>query len=565
MERAIRRPVIQGKDRHILNWISEFNYWNDQQKFFDLAEHLTGQWFLDSVEFGSWIEGEKRFLWCPGDRKSHTLSRLTVQQPVSARQSSGTFASMITATKFSSSIAFEHLRKTFEGADDVAIACIYLNWQESRTTTEIMASLLKQLLERKPALEKEIKDLYEEYQGRRETSLTSKDISRILQREASQVSSFFIILDALDECTGGETCSTKILLELGEILNVRLLITGRPGVEHVVLSKCKDTATLVIRGSDEDIRTAIDTQLNTTKRAISSAMEDDPTLRSAILHAIVTKSRGMYYPPSDRSANDTRFLLASLYLKFLERQRNKHLIRSALGQLSTDLIETYHAAIARIHAEPDQRDIEIALRALTWITFAREPLQTDALLHALAVSADKKDIQESDLEDIQNVVSLCVGLAYVDQKGGQIRLVHETTKQYLVKYFRDERKEDGDAAIANVCLHYLSSPAFSRGFENEPSLKAHLDKHRLSSYASRYWSIHVREGNLEGKFAEAILDTFKMQEMRDSVVQIAEYLKHPYWFRKNPAKIHLLHLASMHGLAVLCREILRKASKAQRL
>jgi hypothetical protein len=210
---------------------------------------------------------------------------------------------MITATKFLSSIAFEHLRKTFEGVDDVAIACFYLNWQESRTTTDIIANLLKQLLERNPTLAKEIKDLYEQYQGRRETKLSSKDISQLFHREASQTSTFFIILDALDECTGGETSSAKILFELGQIPQVRLMITGRPGVEHVVRSKCKDTATLEVRGSDEDIRKAIDTQLNMTTHAVSGAMEEDPTLRSTILDAIVTKARGMYYPPSDRSTN----------------------------------------------------------------------------------------------------------------------------------------------------------------------------------------------------------------------------------------------------------------------
>ena len=74
MEGTIPQPVIQGADRKILNWISEFNYWTEQQKLFDLAEPLTGQRFLDSVELRSWIEGEKRFLWCPGGRKSHTLS-----------------------------------------------------------------------------------------------------------------------------------------------------------------------------------------------------------------------------------------------------------------------------------------------------------------------------------------------------------------------------------------------------------------------------------------------------------------------------------------------------------
>ena len=60
--------------RKILNWISKFNYWKDQVDYFARAEDGTGQWFLDSVEYRSWLDGGKRFLWCRGDRKSHTLS-----------------------------------------------------------------------------------------------------------------------------------------------------------------------------------------------------------------------------------------------------------------------------------------------------------------------------------------------------------------------------------------------------------------------------------------------------------------------------------------------------------
>ena len=237
-----------------------------------------------------------------------------------------------------------------------------------------------------------------------------------------------------------------------------------------------------------------------------------------------------------------------------------------MGNLSTDLIETYDAAIARIHAEPDPCDKEIALKALLWVTFAREPLQTQALLHALAISEDMKDIKESGLEDIPKVVSLCVGLASVDRKGGEIRLVHETTKEYLQNYFRDKQKEDGDEVIVKACLRYFSFPAFSKVFENKESLEKHLDKYKLSSYASRYWFVHVREGNLEGKLTTAILDIFEKQDIRDSVFQIAEYLEDPSFFDSYyPAKIHLFHLASMHGLAGLFQEVLRKTSKTQRL
>jgi hypothetical protein len=95
------------------------------------------------------------------------------------------------------------------------------------------------------------------------------------------------------------------------------MIMGRPGAERVALSKCNDMTTLDIRALDEDIRKAIDTQLNTTVNIISDAMKDDSTLRSTIFDAIVTKARGMYYPSLYRSTDHTRFLLASLYLKFL--------------------------------------------------------------------------------------------------------------------------------------------------------------------------------------------------------------------------------------------------------
>ena len=237
-----------------------------------------------------------------------------------------------------------------------------------------------------------------------------------------------------------------------------------------------------------------------------------------------------------------------------------------MGNLSTDLIETYNAAIARIHAEPDQQDIEITLKALLWITFSREPLQTGTLLHALAIREDNQDINESDLEDIQKVVSLCVGLASIDQKGGEVRLVHETTKEYLQNYFRNERKRDGDEEITKGCLRYFSYPGFSTAFDNKQSLEHHLDRYKLSSYASRYWFVHIQEGNIEERLATVFLDAFGKQDIRDSVFQIAEYIKRPYWFNNYyPAKIHLLHFASMHGLAVPLREILRKTGKVQRL
>ena len=53
-----------------------------------------------------------------------------------------------------------------------------------------------------PRLAKEFKDHYDQCQER-ETGLNAKDILQLLQLEASKISSVFVVLDALDECTGG--------------------------------------------------------------------------------------------------------------------------------------------------------------------------------------------------------------------------------------------------------------------------------------------------------------------------------------------------------------------------
>jgi len=76
LEETLRNPVTDERQK-ILNWISTRNYWTNHLDYFARAEDGTGQWLLDSPEFKNWIEGRKRFLWCPGDRKFHFLTEFT--------------------------------------------------------------------------------------------------------------------------------------------------------------------------------------------------------------------------------------------------------------------------------------------------------------------------------------------------------------------------------------------------------------------------------------------------------------------------------------------------------
>jgi ankyrin repeat protein len=254
-----------------------------------------------------------------------------------------------------------------------------------------------------------------------------------------------------------------------------------------------------------------------------------------------------------------------------QHQLKTHDLLSALDQLPSGLDEAYNAAVDRITARKNPEHVKIALKTLKWVTFAKVPLEPKVLLHALVVREDTVDIPDRDLPDFEKIVSLCVGLVVRDKDGDKLRLVHETTQQYFQKYFRDVRNEDGDAEIAMACLRYFSLPAFSRGlFQSSVDMKDHLAKYSLSRYASHYCFVHIREGGLEVELYPVIVKIFKNHRTLDLVYQIGMYtmdgyVLHPDLLSGCDLGIHLLHLASMHGLCILCREILRQSKLLQKL
>jgi hypothetical protein len=61
-------------------------------------------------------------------------------------------------------------------------------------------------------------------------------------------------------------------------------------------------------------------------------------------------------------------------------------------------------------------------------------------------------------------------------------------------------------------------------------MEEHISKYRLSLYASQYLFAHIREGQLEEKFYQTIVETFGTQETRDVVYQLssAEFFDSPW-------------------------------------
>jgi hypothetical protein len=190
------------------------------------------------------------------------------------------------------------LHTKFKGVDDVGLGCIYFNYKETTTPKDIVGNLLKQLLERHRSLSNHVEEIYSSHQER-QTKPNLKDLSRLLAIETGHLSTFFIVLDALDEFADLQNARAALLLMLREIPNVRVLVTGRSHVDTTVLSKLDEATTLRIRASNHDIRKYVD---STIKKAgyLCQKMEEDAGFRNTVVETIINKADGMHVRPKLR-------------------------------------------------------------------------------------------------------------------------------------------------------------------------------------------------------------------------------------------------------------------------
>ena len=185
-----------------------------------------------------------------------------------------------------------------------------------------------------------------------------------------------------------------------------------------------------------------------------------------------------------------RFLLAYLQINGLAIQSPKS-IRNSLSTLPTKVYDTYENAVTRIKDQSDQ-DAELAVKLISFVFYAKRPLATDELLHALAVEEGDTELDKTALSEIEILLSISAGLVTLNKKSKTIELVHFTLQEYLEK-FHSRLLPGAEAEMAKVCLNYLSFDIFDDGPCQGHSLTSdRLEEYRFLKYASMNWGYHVR-------------------------------------------------------------------------
>ncbi|KAJ5718458.1 ankyrin [Penicillium malachiteum] len=272
----------------------------------------------------------------------------------------------------------------------------------------------------------------------------------------------FIVLDALDECHMADGSRDMLLDQLFVLQSkhtLGILATSRENPE--ISSQFAGCPSLMIRANGSDIERFLRGQMG----MLPNFVRNKPELQQEIVDKITKAVDGMY----------VNLEISSTPPRFPQRE---------------DIAET---TPKRTRQSLDSR---AAKEVLAWIICATRPLTPIELQHALAIESDESYVDEENIPDINDLVSICAGLVTIDEQSTVIRLAHYTTQEY----FEDDL--DGlfpgaHSLLGAPCIICLSF----EDFESVPvSLEAIISdrwtNQPLYSYCALNVGYHVQKGDV---------------------------------------------------------------------
>jgi ankyrin repeat protein len=202
------------------------------------------------------------------------------------------------------------------------------------------------------------------------------------------------------------------------------------------------------------------------------------------------------YDRTEKETTDdirTRFLLAQLLMDAFRDKLTVKDVKSALRNLprGSDAYDVaYHAAMERIFAQGEGSS-KMARKILAWILCAHRPLNNPELLHALAIELGDTRVDEDNILETEQLLTICAGLVTIDEQSDSVRFIHYTTQEYLQRN-RQTWLPHAEIEIARSCTAYLSID----GLAVSPCSSTEAHEHRLKEfalldYAAVYWGPHV--------------------------------------------------------------------------
>lgn len=246
-------------------------------------------------------------------------------------------------------------------------------------------------------------------------------------------------------------------------------------------------------------------------------------------------------------------MLAQLHIDSLAMKLNRKAVRISLQRLPKGLNDTYNEILDRIWSQ-DTEDVELAKGVLGWISYAKRPLKTRELQHALAIMPGTTELDDDALTDVEYLISVCAGIVTIDLGSDIIRLVHYTTQEYMERV-KESRLPCAEERIVRTCLDYISLAecASSCDIEMLVERRGRSLERPFLMYAVEHWVTHAQ--NNEQAIQKHILQFLERPDASLFATRISEsFLKR---FHAKPVKkVTALCVAAIHGLTNTLRSLL---------
>jgi hypothetical protein len=203
----------------------------------------------------------------------------------------GSFLGPKSLTRFGRSYIIESLQQQRSNGT-TGTAYVYFSYKDAeiQTPTNIVASILQQLITLRSDYLVDLKDLYTKHK-KENTRPSLSDMMLLLQSVVFSFSKVFLVIDALDECSDADDVRSILLRELKKLQSrLCLLVMSRPIPDMEFM--LEGAVRVTIEPSMTDIENYLQQRLEGT-RSMQKHLADEPSLRDTIISRITQKIKGM--------------------------------------------------------------------------------------------------------------------------------------------------------------------------------------------------------------------------------------------------------------------------------
>ncbi|KAJ5613105.1 ankyrin [Penicillium lagena] len=410
------------------------------------------------------------------------------------------------------------------------VAFFYFGHQDQSTqsTPAVLCSILRQLLEKLPAIPTSVTELFEK--SGHISQMPLHQCERLLTDLTSGLRCAYLVFDGLDESEHRKSFLQSIQ-NVVRCRQVRLLVTSRPHIRDLT-DLFQQHPNLMIEAHEEDIKTYLYQELD------QGGIYDiaDHGFVNRLVQKLVQGAEGM-------------FLLTVLRVRTILKEPTLGEMEDRVADLSHSLNDAFADTISRIQKLSESRS-RLGMGALMWLSQTARALTESELSDALAIRSAQNAVNVKYRPATKTILECCQGLATVDVEG-YVRLAHYAIQEYLGDHL-EELFPRAEATIAVTCLRYLVFENFQDGpWQNEDDIESRMELYPFLPWAARYWGQFARRTETDAEVWSTLLAFFSSSAATAVANQVRQYsmgYNRNYWNAAECSSFSALHHASRHGL-----------------